>query len=103
MCELEAARGLAAVSSSSSALTVSDRVYIVLTYATYVVLVVIVSTLLFVLGVAVVVVQEALRVMGRTLRGMIPRQKPGVERRPGIFGAPIAAPARRSYASTARS
>ncbi len=91
------------VGSEWPARTVSDRVYIVFTYGMYVVLVVVALTLLFLLGVVVVFVQEALRVIRKRLGGILPQQKPGVKRRPGILGAPITVRRRRSYASTARS
>jgi len=63
-------------------------VYTVLSYATYVLLGVIVSTLIFVLAVAVVVIEEALRGISKGLFWIIPREKPEAERRSGVFEEP---------------
>ena len=63
-------------------------VYIVLTYATWVFLVAIASTAMFGLCVVVVVVQEALKNMRKTLSRVIPLEKSGAERRSVVFDAP---------------
>ena len=59
--------------------------YIVLSYAAYVLLGVVALTLIFVLGVAVVVIEEALRAVRKGLLRIMPREKPEAERRSGAF------------------
>lgn len=61
--------------------------YIIFMYATCVLLVAIASAAMFGLCVVVVIVQEALRSVGKRLSRVIPLEKTGTERRPVVFGA----------------
>lgn len=61
--------------------------YIILSYATCVLLVAIASMALFGLCAAVVIVQEGLRNVGTTLSRFISLETPGPERRPVILDA----------------
>jgi hypothetical protein len=60
-------------------------VYIVLSYAAYVLLGVIAVMLIFVLGVAVVVIEEGLRAIRKGLLRIISSEKPVAERCAGFF------------------
>jgi hypothetical protein len=77
--------------------------YIVLSYATYVLLAVIASALLFAFGLVVVVVQEAFRVVHKTSSRVISLEKRGGKQRRGFFDRRSTAEARGSFASTAKS
>lgn len=76
--------------------------YIVLSYATYVLLGVIALMVIFILGLAVVVIEEALRAIRRGLLRIIPREKPGAERRSGVFEEPPKAYAMRKVVELTR-
>lgn len=81
----------------------TDPVYIMLTYATYVALAVIASTLLFSLVVLVVAVQEALKVVCKSVSGIAPVGGRVAETRPALFNTPPTGEATGSCASTVRS
>jgi len=77
--------------------------YIILTYATYVLLAVFASTLLFALGFVVVVAQEAFRVVHKTSSRLIPLEKRRGKQPSDLFDRRSTAEARGSFASTAKS
>ena len=62
--------------------------YIVLSYATFVLLGVIALMLIFVVGAAVVVIEEALRAIRKGLLRIFPHEKPEAEGRSGVFRGP---------------
>lgn len=77
--------------------------YIILTYATYVLLAVIASTLLFAFGLVVIVAQEAFRVVHKTSSRIIQLEKREGKHPSGFFDRRPTAEARGSFASTAKS
>ena len=77
-------------------------VYILLAYATYVLLAVIVSTLLFGLGVVVVVVREALRALCNKLSRFILQQKTEANEHTGVFDTRFTTPAQSSCTSATK-
>ena len=77
--------------------------YFILSYATYVLLAVIASTLLFAFGLVVVVAQEAFRLIHKTSSRIIQLEKREGKHPSGFFVGRSTAEARGSFASTAKS